>query len=217
MNEASLKDMCEYYSKRLHEHGPGVNALQYPSEERQQEAFAIAVNMINSATDCNPGDVDYSVLDVGCGLGDLCLYLGGSIPYTGLDINPEMIQIAQRRLPKHYGPQLRTCDILSDDGLAVEEHDFVFSIAVLSHKPKFDDSESYLRRMVTRLYELARIGAVFDLFSSRVSYHMPYQLHVDPAQFLTYCYTLTSVVAIRNDYSPYRFMVYLGRDNLGVT
>ena len=115
-----------------------------------------------------------------------------------------MISTAKQRLPED---EFMCADILADE--MGGEYDYVFCGATLQHKPKFAESEEYMQRMVETMFSMARRSLVFDVFSKRVDYERDVSLYVDPASLLSFCYGLTTRLALRNDLRPYELMVYL--------
>jgi SAM-dependent methyltransferase len=95
MKELSKEYLIEFYSIRLKRFGERPEALRWTSGG--QEARYKWLTEILSPKQGS------SVLDYGCGLGDLCGYLGKrgmDIIYTGTDINPELIERAAHRYPE---------------------------------------------------------------------------------------------------------------------
>jgi SAM-dependent methyltransferase len=84
-----------HYLPRLAEHGPGYRAVDWGSPEGQALRFRVLLEV---------GDWRRaSILDAGCGVGDLAGYLakrGARGTYLGIDALPEMIEQARRRSPR---------------------------------------------------------------------------------------------------------------------
>jgi SAM-dependent methyltransferase len=115
----------------------------------------------------------HSILDVGCGTGDLYEYLlqFEDIDYTGIDIFSEGIKKAQSKFPKGR--------FIQQDFLALEEDnfDFVFSSGALTTKLHTDNYE-ILYTWVKKMWEIARIGVVFNVLLERYSGDYSYNLFV---------------------------------------
>ena len=200
MDEKSKIEMNTYYSGRLKEYGPTKEALVYRAAIQQTNRYALLA-------DVEPMGRESSVLDVGCGLGYLCEFLrkyGWKGSYTGIDINPDMIRAAQRRLPNDH---FVCTDILKEK--FDENYDYVLCGATVQLKPKHEDHIAYLEQMIKKMFSLTRCALAFDVFSSRVDYQDEDNLYIDPLHLLRYCYTLTTRVALRNDHRPYEIMMYL--------
>src|SRR5262245_18456396 len=83
-----------YFTRLVERHGTDPRALDWGSRESQRLRFAVlaGVGPLGGA----------SVLDVGCGQGDLLDWLresGIDAQYAGVDITPPMVEVARRRFP----------------------------------------------------------------------------------------------------------------------
>lgn len=203
MDDESKTEINKFYSDLLGKYGSSVESMAYQTPEQQKKRFAWLV-------DIGPLPRDSSVLDIGCGLGDLCRFLRGygwKGRYTGVDINPDMIKAAKKGLPDD---NFACKDILTEE--FNEKHDYVFCVATIQHKPRYSNPYEYMEAMVKKCFSLTRKVFAFDVFSSRVDYMDDAKLYVDPARLLNFCYTLTGRVVLRNDSRPYEIMLYLFKD-----
>ena len=66
------------------------------------------------------------VLDVGCGLGSLSLYIAAQRARSviGIDINEEVVEFAAENLAKNYPQFNQVCEFRCTDISALPEHDF---------------------------------------------------------------------------------------------
>jgi SAM-dependent methyltransferase len=115
----------------------------------------------------------HSLLDVGCGTGDLYEYLlqFEDVNYTGIDIFKQAIQKAQEKFPQaNFIEQ----DFLSLDG---EKYDFVYSSGALTTKLHTDNYQ-ILYSWVKKMWETARIGVIFNVLLERYSGDYSYNLYV---------------------------------------
>ncbi len=203
MDEKSKIKMNAYYSKRLKKYGPTKEAIVYKTETQQTNRYALL-------TAIGPIPKESSILDVGCGLGYFCDYLrryGWKGRYSGVDINPDMIASAKKRLPSD---NFICKDILTEE--FNEQYDYVFCGATIQHRPKYGDHIAYVEQMVKKMFSLAKCALVFDVFSDRVDYMDEGNLYISPIRLLSFCYTLTNRVVLRNDARPYEIMIYLYRE-----
>ena len=83
------KQTIEYYNKLLAEHGSdSPRAVSWTNEDVQIERFLTIQKYV-------PKNYCITILDYGCGLGDLSPYLYGE--YTGYDINENLIKAAKEK------------------------------------------------------------------------------------------------------------------------
>lgn len=200
MDDLSKKDMNQYYSNLLRKYGTSPKALAYNSSLQQ-------IHRYSALTNIQPISKLSSVLDVGCGLGYLSDFLrdnGWQGNYTGIDINPDIIQAASERRPSD---NFLCKDLLTED--FEDKFDYVFCGATLQHKPKYTDALKYLEAMIVRMFSLSYKGLAFDVFTNQVDYEREVSIYVSPSHLLELCYRLTNRLVIRHDFRPYEIMVYL--------
>ena len=80
-----------HYEPRIDTARTHHEVLDWASEASQRARFDIFANRVDLR--------DKSLLDVGCGLGDLLTYLGArgvQVHYTGVDLLEKMVQAARR-------------------------------------------------------------------------------------------------------------------------
>jgi trans-aconitate methyltransferase len=146
-----------------------------------------------------------SILDVGCGLGDLYdLLQKKDIPvtYTGIDIIPEFIEGARKKYPK---ARFELQDIFDMDDN--EHFDVVLASGALSFKVK--DNEHYYQTMIKKMFDLAKEAIAFNMLDK--------ETHVDDETFAAYypneisdfCQTLGGRVEVVTGYLPRDFTVYI--------
>ena len=94
-NEFTYESLINHYNQQITTYGPTIDALQWYSIFTQQERYKIICEQIN--------EENISLLDVGCGCGDLYDYIkrnNFNFKYTGIDISANMIVSAQKAYPK---------------------------------------------------------------------------------------------------------------------
>src|SRR5438874_1278671 len=106
MNETDKGRLLEFYEDSLQQYGDhDARSVHWTDERNQRVRFEIllCVTHLNGKT----------VLDVGCGLGDLYKLLKEkdiSVNYTGIDIVPDFISKAQ----EHYPEAIFKCQDIFD-------------------------------------------------------------------------------------------------------
>lgn len=151
------------------------------------------------------------ILDVGCGFGHMLDYLQAwniDAQYTGVDICPEFIDVARQRHPK---ADFRLLNILETD--IEETWDWVFLVGAFNYSTT--DARlwwHYVQRMMKRMYDLCSQGVAADFLSSYVDFKKENAFHIRPENVFSFAKTITRRVALRHDYMPYDFTVYLYRN-----
>ncbi len=189
-----------YYRELAREHGISFRAVDWGSRASQQRRFRVL---------CQVGDLDgKSILDVGCGQGDLyeCLSRRGvRVRYTGIDITREMIEVARQRFPK---ARFRVADVLEERG---RQHDYVLSSGIFGQRSAAPFE--YLKAAVQRMFALAKCAVAFNTLSTWAAQQEKGEFHADPLKVAAFCRTLTPVLTLRHDYHPRDFTIYLYRSN----
>lgn len=197
-SENDKQNQIEVYQTQFKKYGLNERSL-FLTNNKQQIRFSI-IKGIGIKNNC-------SILDVGCGFGDLYDYLLSNglseINYTGIDIVPEFICEAKSRFPKS---DFRIIDILNED--MVEKFDFVVLSGTLNKKIP-GNHEEYVKAMLTRMYELSKVGVSADFISSYGDARYPDIYRADATMIFTISKQLSQRVTLRHDYMPYEFTVYI--------
>ncbi len=154
-----------------------------------------------------------SVLDVGCGLGDLLAYLRGrgfSGRYTGVDLVPEMVEAARARHVAQQDPGSQNAtfliaDIL-DSRLALEPHDYVIASSLFDYRTP--DSAQRLPRTVRCLFDLCRCGLAWNVLNVAPADRKDLYC-APPGELMALCEALTPWYVMRGDYDPHALTFYL--------
>lgn len=146
-----------------------------------------------------------SVLDLGCGYGDLYPFLTSQYAihsYLGVEQHANFIQQAKVR---HQSP---TCDFKRGDisTLSVNAHDVVVASGSLNYASK---NENYLTSMIERMYALADKAVVFNLLDKH--YYPARQLLVSyhPQGVYRFCKTLCEDVRLVEGYCDGDFTIVM--------
>ncbi|WP_226781956.1 class I SAM-dependent methyltransferase [Oceaniglobus trochenteri] len=197
------KDLIEHYRSLLQTHGPGAKAVQWADAETQTARFSVLSQI---------ADPLGSVLDVGCGLGQMCFDLrarGWGGRYHGVDIVPDFVDLANKAL-EH--------DPLADVSLAADRLPEGFDYALLSgvFNNAQDDNWGFATDMLRRMWEVSTVGIGFNAMTSHVDYFDPGLWYVDPLKMFDFCKReLGGHPVLRHDYAlrpggfPFEFAIYV--------
>ena len=205
MSEGDQRATIDRYATRYREHGYSPRTLGW--DKGNQE---VRFDVLTSGCDLR----GLAVLDVGCGFGDLNLVLerkfGPTYQYTGVDLVPELIQKARQRWPGERH-QFIVGDFLS---LEFEhDHDYVIASGIFNHRFVSTNNRDFVIATMTRAFELCRVGLAMDFLSDKVDYRHEHTFHSAPEDVLEFAFGLTRNVALRNDYMPFEFSVFLRKDD----
>lgn len=195
--QQDLEKNINFYSNLIEKYGVDVKSLNWGSKQSQELRFKV-LSQIGDMT-------NKSVLDVGCGLGDLYEYLTKNhikCEYKGIDITPKMVQMAKKRFP---GADFEVKNILEES--FGQEYDYIFASGIfylVEYEPFV-----FMQKMVTKMFELARIGVAFNSLSTWASRKENNEFYANPSEVLDFCKSLSTKVVINHSYHQADFTVFL--------
>ena len=150
------------------------------------------------------GDLNgYTVLEAGCGTGDLFNFLMTRYPgltsYVGVDFIPEMIEEARDRIisPKaSFWPASFMSTILP-------EADYVLASGSLNYA---SSEPGYIYKAISHLFQLSRRGLGFNLLKLVTNEGM--LAAYDPEDIVAFCRSLSDYVVLKDDYDREDFTVF---------
>jgi SAM-dependent methyltransferase len=200
VNEEQLTSA--HYRKLLETHGSSYLALNWGSEQSQMLRFSVLSEVGKLA--------GHSVLDVGCGLGDLAGWLEHQqidTEYVGLDLTDSLVVGARQRFP---GKRFEIGSIADPQILANEKFDFVVASGIFATYAT--GGAPWMERALSRMWELARHAVAFNSLSSWAPQADPGEYYADPSRVIDFCRSLTPRIQMRHDYHARDFTVFLYRD-----
>lgn len=151
-----------------------------------------------------------TVLDVGCGAGDLLAHLqrsGIDCEYFGFDLSPAMIARCRERFPNG---NFESGDILKwQPG---RRFDHVISIGI--HNIRIPQGPVLLDEITRRQFELCSVSAHVSILTDRFQGFAPHIQAWRAEEVLTMALAITPYVVLRHDYLPNDFSVTLYREPL---
>lgn len=198
MTPDEQKLIIDRYNERLTSMGETAQALGWRNSSQQQLRFRVLAE-IADLSGC-------SILDIGCGFGDLldCVIQSGAtdVRYTGTDLNPALIEVAQK---KHPAASFHATTDLSQ--FADDSQDYVFLSGLFNFK--IEDNTGFMHDTVRESFRIARRGVAFNLLGSYVDFKEEHLFYHQEQEVFDFAKGLTRFVALRADYPLYEFTVYL--------
>lgn len=147
-----------------------------------------------------------SVLDAGCGMGDVLPFLymkADSFGYLGMDVNRDFIEIARKRYDGH---RFEVGDPFF--GKMRSRFDVVISSGVMNADTK--DWMTERQQMIRNLFKLANHTLAFNMAGS-FKPEPPEDViaYADTAEILKFCTSLTSRIILRHHYNKRDFTVVM--------
>ena len=204
MNRNDEQRISKIYNNRLKKGLTDSEVVGWGSKESQYLRFKIL-----SEIDDVKGS---SILDVGCGLGELYYFFKkneikiGS--YNGIDISKDCIIEAQERLGMENNTSF---DFKNIDKINGEDiYDYIFLSGSLNLK--MEDNLSFAKKVIKRMYSLCKKGVACNFLSSYVDYSLEKDYHYSPEEIFSFAKRLSSKVVLRHDYPLYEFTIYLYKE-----
>ncbi|MBF8271057.1 MAG: hypothetical protein HW380_162 [Magnetococcales bacterium] len=190
----------DLYESRLKDSGTDVKTVGWGSKKDQMLRFHVLTRGVKLQ--------GRSVMDIGCGLGDLVPFLDqqtdGQYEYLGIDLAPKLVETARGI---HGGPRRRFLagDILQLDDLAPV--DVVLMSGALSFR--IGDNISFTQTMLRRMFSLSREVMAVNFLTSYVDYQAEKNFHYSPESLFTFSKSLTRWVTLLHDYPLWEFTLQL--------
>jgi SAM-dependent methyltransferase len=186
------------YDRALEKYGPGPKALRW----RNYRTAAVRYRSLLVGLEIQ----HKSVLDVGCGMGDLLPYLHAqtqNFSYLGVDINKDFIDIARQR---YEGHDFKVLDPFTS-ALGTTYDIVVLSGALNANEENWLENR---KRKISALYELANEAAVFNMAGGLEELPNTEQIaYASVRDILDFCSTLTPNLVLQTQYLAKDFTITL--------
>lgn len=150
-----------------------------------------------------------SILDVGCGFGDLYGFLKYKklkTRYLGLELNPNLIKYGKERYPRAH---FKTFDI--EKNLITGRYDWGIISGLFNFKRA--DSYQFIELVLEKVFKACRSGIAADFMTTYVDFKNKEANYVEPEKIMKICKKITPRLTIRQDYMPFEFCVYLYKND----
>ncbi|MBI2151473.1 class I SAM-dependent methyltransferase [Candidatus Woesearchaeota archaeon] len=156
------------------------NPNGWESKIHQEENFCRLPRLANF---CGERLREKSVLDIGCGTGQLLTFLESYSPrdYLGVDIYAPSLSIARKEHPKN---RFKLFNVLKED--LREKFDYIFCSGALSTRlgENSEVNETFLEAMVQRINKYCITGAYFNYLSNTAKEQDPDLFYYDDNKVL---------------------------------
>jgi len=194
MKRKTRDEILKHHNELFNEHGHKPAAMGWPKGKTDLR-FKIVTEI---------GNLNNSkILDVGCGFGYLLTYLKKhkkKIQYTGVDINPNFIEIAKEN---HPDQTFKIRDIEKEKFR--EKFDWVFAVGLASKA----DSYTYLESLLKEMIRISKKGVVMDFITDYVDFKTKGTFYSSPEKIFKITKKISKRVVIRHDYLPFEFCTYI--------
>ena len=205
MDQRDKVGTVEKYCKGYEVYGYSPKALGW-AKGRQDIRFEVLLSFF----ECE----GKSILDIGCGFGDLNRVLarsfGDSFRYTGIDVVPDLIDEGRW----HYSRE--NVDFVNSDFLEhsfCRSFDIVVASGIFNHKFVSGENDRFVERVLNKAWSFCKEGLAVDFLSDRVDYRYDHAYYNNQERIVGLGYGLSRDVVLRNDYMPFEFCLYVGKDD----
>lgn len=193
------KALTSFYSRSLEAYEPSFRSVGWSRESTQQIRFMV-LSLIADLQEA-------SVLDCGCGTGDLFAYLsdnGFEGEYTGIDICKDMVQKARLL---HPGIRVQTADIFSYQ--PTQTFDYILGSGLLSFR--VDDPYAYVEAALKKMWSWTKQGLGVNFLSAKAQYldRSKRFFYYEPDKILRISQKLSPFVELRHQYLANDFTVFI--------
>ncbi|MFA8434696.1 MAG: trans-aconitate 2-methyltransferase [Marinifilaceae bacterium] len=202
MNLKEKATILHYHRHRQESFDRGTTrALGWKNDYSQQMRYEVLAGV---------GDLNgCSVLDPGCGYGDLLAFLDErfrDVDYTGLELMPEFLEEAARRFA-----QRGDCHFYLGDFSRMElpRVDYVLASGAFGYKT---GDMTYYYRSIDRFYRASTKGLAFNMLDVAKFPDHPLLRGHDKEAVLTFCRTICGKVECREGYLEDDFTVFMYKD-----
>jgi len=199
------KNFREHYRSTIIKHGPNFKGVDWNNKKDADLRYHLILEVLSDY----PKNKTHSFLDIGCGYGSLLKEAKKkkiSLKYTGLDIVPEMIDIAKKNNPH--------VKFINKDVFSLSEkkqYDFVVANGLLTQKLKASnyDMEKFMFRLINKMWSLSKKGIAFNILTSQVDFKNRENFYYDPVILINKIKKMTRFFKIRHDYPIFEYTFYL--------
>lgn len=200
MSNDIYREVSDYYSKKLEEHGATPKGVDWNSDAGQTLRFEQLCKVIQ--------DDRFSIADLGCGYGALFSHLQvrhQDFSYLGVDVSASMIEVASNNNARMNAKFMQSEKIEMP-------FDYVVASGIFNVKLNRSDPEwlEYIKATLSHINSVSRKGFSFNCLTS---YSDPERIRNDlyyanPCMLFDFCKKQFSRdVALLHDYGLYEFTI----------
>lgn len=189
-------DNEKFYTASIDRYGTTSRGVHWNSVHSQEKRFEVLLSCLR--------DEKFSLVDAGCGFGDLYAYLRRhNVPFTsykGLDLSPRMVEIAKEAT----GCEIIECNACTD---LLPSADYYICSGAMNILSRFD---TYM--FIRNCYEASKKGFVFNLLMGEDD-SLVYN-HFYPAELQNLFDELGAEVTVKKGYLQHDFTVFMKKEQV---
>lgn len=205
MSEEDAQCARDRYADRYARFGYSPEALGWTGTKQE-----IRFDVLTSLFDVRGA----SILDVGCGFGDLNKVLKARADddyrYLGVDLVESFVAEGAQRYGRE-GVEFACTEFTSMD--LPDGFDIVVASGIFNHTLTGCDNYDFIHEVMQKAYDVCRIGFAFDFLSDKVDYIEEPHFHASPERILGMAYEFSRNLVLRNDSMPFEFALIVMKDD----
>lgn len=197
-----LKDVADYYSAKLAEHGETAQGVDWNGAESQRVRFEQLTKIIDQSA-------NFRLNDLGCGYGALYDYLAshyGDFAYNGFDVSGDMVLAAKAR----YSNRRNACFAIAAEPTEIAHYGVASGIFNVRLGHNDVQWREHLGNTLDILHRTSSKGFAFNCLTSYsdADKMRNYLYYADPCVLFDLCKRRYSRhVALLHDYGLYEFTI----------
>jgi len=199
VNKIDTAIAANLYNSRFDQYGRDIRTVGWGSASSQRLRFDLLFRGLDPR--------GKTILDVGCGLGDLVTFLDlltdGDFNYIGIDIAEKLIDHAAQSYPQTER-KFMVGDIFS---VSLPKIDIAVLSGALSLK--VDNIDFYAYETMARMFTLSQEAACLNFLSKYVDFEAEKNQHYQPELIFSKAMQISRRVNLFHDYPLYEFTVQM--------
>lgn len=191
--------VIDLYNQAIQKYGISSSSVLWNDPQTQYFRFSELIKNIDLY------DPNKSLLDIGCGNGELYKYLnfiGFRGTYTGYDINENLLIQARKRF---NNINVKCIDILEDKDI-FDKYNYVVMSGLFN--TNVGQSIVWTLSFIKKMFDLCLDSTSFNAISTFVSYKQDEMFYLDPLLTVDYCIKeLSPRVTLCHHNLPYNFTI----------
>lgn len=201
-NNVDLFEISNFYNDRFNKVGPTIKSVGWKNRKDQELRFQQLLRNIELE--------NRTILDFGCGLGDLVPFLQEKrihFNYIGVDISSNLIEHARKmysspNIEFHVGEIEKVIAISKENPI-----DIILLSGVFSYKTKH--IKKYAKDSISKLYDITNECLTMNFLSKYVDYELDKNKHYSPEKMFKHARLISKNVNLYSDYPLYEFTIQL--------
>ncbi len=214
-----VENLEKYWDCNVERYGFSPQALDWGSWRSQRKRFEVLCRIIPDI--CSVwGRLfrNITILDVGCGLGNLIDYLRDKYDYpwsyTGIDISTKMVKKAEEHYPNLLPSRNPISFKVHDMVEALDrQYDYVIMSGVLTKKiGNPEEQHRWAYQILDNCWAATRKAMAFNMLSTHADHVNSRDFQYDPIKVLDHCmWFLGRKVTLDHTYMPHDFTITVHR------